>query len=82
LAFHVRKTEHTGPKRGKGGLWGTKWEAKHASSRLRRTNARREIGESLSATCLRARLKEAAIVNAGLDRTIAAEWSAIDESWD
>jgi hypothetical protein len=35
MAFKVRKTEHCGPKRGRG-HWGTKAEAKHESSRKRR----------------------------------------------
>ena len=35
MAFKVRKTEHAGPKRGKG-HWGRKVEAKHESSRKRR----------------------------------------------
>jgi hypothetical protein len=37
------KTEHAGPKRGKGAYWGPKHEAKRKSSRKRRESWRREI---------------------------------------
>jgi hypothetical protein len=40
MANKVRKTEHAGPKRGRGALWGTKYEAKLGSRKLRRRNAR------------------------------------------
>ncbi len=47
MANKVRKTEHVGPKRGRGALWGTKDEAKSGSQKLRRRNAqiliRREL---------------------------------------
>jgi hypothetical protein len=36
MAFHVRTTEHAGPKHRYGGHWGPKAEAKHESSRVRR----------------------------------------------
>jgi hypothetical protein len=44
MAFRVRKTEHTGPKKGHG-FWGRKAEAKHQSSRVRRRLAVAEINE-------------------------------------
>jgi len=40
MAYGVKKTEHTGAKRGRGALWGTKYEAKSGSRKLRRRNAR------------------------------------------
>lgn len=36
MALKVRKTEHAGPKRGRGGYWGRRADAKHDSSRKRR----------------------------------------------
>jgi hypothetical protein len=43
---YPRKTEHSGPKRGRGAYWGPKREAKRKSSRKRRENWRREIREA------------------------------------
>jgi hypothetical protein len=40
-----KKTEHAGPKHGKGAFWGPKAEAKKQSSRTRRQNGKREIRE-------------------------------------
>jgi hypothetical protein len=48
MAYKVKKTEHTGAKRGEGGLWGTKFEAKSGSRKIRRQNARRLIREELA----------------------------------
>jgi hypothetical protein len=48
MAYKVKKTEHTGAKRGRGALWGTKFEAKSGSRKIRRRNARRLIHEELA----------------------------------
>jgi len=47
MGYEVKKTEHAGPKRGKGAYWGRKWEAKKESSRRRRKDWRREIRTNL-----------------------------------
>ncbi len=47
MANKVRKTEHAGPKRGRGALWGTKSEAKTGSRKLRRRNAQTLIRREL-----------------------------------
>lgn len=39
------KTEHNGPKRGRGAFWGPRQDAKKFSNRHRRINGRREIRE-------------------------------------
>lgn len=44
---YPKKTEHSGPKRGQGAYWGSKWEAKRKSSRARRKNWQREISQEL-----------------------------------
>ncbi len=44
---YARTTEHAGPKKGNGAFWGPKQIAKHGSNRKRRSDARREIKESL-----------------------------------
>jgi hypothetical protein len=46
MAYRVRKTEHSGAKRG-AGFWGSKAEAKHQSSRARRMQASKEISAEL-----------------------------------
>jgi hypothetical protein len=43
MAYRARKTEHTGAKHGRGAYWGTKYEAKRESSRIRRRNWRLEL---------------------------------------
>jgi hypothetical protein len=48
MANKVKKTEHSGPKRGQGALWGTKQEAKTGSRKLRRRNATKIVKESLA----------------------------------
>jgi hypothetical protein len=48
MANKVKKTEHSGPKRGRGALWGTKIEAKSGSRKLRRRNAKKIVHESLT----------------------------------
>jgi hypothetical protein len=50
MAFRVRKTEHNGPKKGRG-FWGRKAEAKYQSSRVRRHLAVEEINVSLADHC-------------------------------
>ena len=40
MAFEIGKTEHCGPKRGRGAFWGYRWDAKHQSSRVRRRDWR------------------------------------------
>jgi hypothetical protein len=52
MANKVRKTEHVGPKRGRGALWGTKYEAKSGSWKLRRRNAQMLIRQELDITSL------------------------------
>lgn len=41
MAYRAKKTEHAGPKKGRGAFYGHKWEAKRASSRRRREEAKR-----------------------------------------
>jgi len=47
MAYSVRKTEHAGPKRGRGAFWGTKHDAKAGSRKLRRHNAQTLIRKEL-----------------------------------
>jgi hypothetical protein len=44
---YPRKTEHAGPKHGKGAYWGPKREAKRKSSRARQKNWQREIRQEI-----------------------------------
>jgi hypothetical protein len=46
MGYEAKKTEHSGPKRGKGAYWGYKWEAKKESNRIRRENSKREIRDA------------------------------------
>ncbi len=49
MANRVKKTEHAGPKKGRGAFWGRKVEAKRASNRRRREMDKLEVrnrGES------------------------------------
>ena len=48
MAYKVRKIEKAGAKHGEGAQWGTKKEAKHESSRIRRRNARIEVTQQLA----------------------------------
>ena len=48
MGYEAKKTEHAGPKRGKGAYWGYKHDAKKESSRTRRKNWRREIRNELT----------------------------------
>lgn len=42
MAQQVRKSEHTGPKKGRGAYWGRKKDAKTESNRLRRETDKNE----------------------------------------
>jgi hypothetical protein len=42
MASNAKKTEHAGPKKGRGAHYGPKWEAKRTSARRRREAARRQ----------------------------------------
>jgi hypothetical protein len=46
MGSEAKKTEHSGPKRGRGAHWGYKWEAKKESNRMRRENWKREIRDA------------------------------------
>ena len=47
MAFNARKTEHAGPKKGRGAFYGRKAEAKAQSNRRRRENAKLEVRASV-----------------------------------
>ena len=47
MAYEVKKTEHSGPKKGKG-YWGRKADAKKQSDRIRRENGKSLIEKSVS----------------------------------
>lgn len=47
MGFEAKKTEHCGPKRGRGAFWGRKLEAKRQSNRMRRERWKREIRDAL-----------------------------------
>jgi hypothetical protein len=47
MAGKSKKTEHAGPKKGRGAYWGHKADAKRESDRLRRKNAKRAIRQGL-----------------------------------
>lgn len=49
MAYHATKTEHVGPKRGRGGYAGRKADAKRESSKLRRRLNVQEIDLSVNA---------------------------------
>lgn len=48
MAYRAHKTEHTGAKHGRGAYWGSKYEAKKESNKLRRKNQREEIQQALA----------------------------------
>ncbi|MBI2689322.1 MAG: hypothetical protein HYX27_23705 [Acidobacteria bacterium] len=50
MGYEAKKTEHNGPKRGKGAYWGRKREAKKQSNKIRRENGKSEIGDTLAAS--------------------------------
>jgi hypothetical protein len=43
MGYGAKKTEHSGPKRGKGASYNVKAVAKKGSARIRRENGKREI---------------------------------------
>ena len=47
VAFNARKTEHAGPKKGRGAFYGRKAAAKAQSNRRRRENAKLEVRASV-----------------------------------
>lgn len=44
----AKKTEHAGPKKGRGAYWGRKADAKRESRKVRRQNAKRAVWQGLS----------------------------------
>jgi hypothetical protein len=46
MGYEAKKTEHCGPKRGRGAFWGYRWEAKKESNRIRRETAKRETRDA------------------------------------
>jgi hypothetical protein len=42
MAYEAQKTEHTGPKKGRGAYWGRKQAAKKESNRVRRAADKNE----------------------------------------
>lgn len=42
MAYKAKKTEHAGPKKGRGAYWGPKQDAKRESNKLRRRNWKQE----------------------------------------
>ena len=47
MSRSAEKTEHCGPKRGKGAYYGPKRRAKQSSNRIRRENAKRDIRDGI-----------------------------------
>ena len=54
MSVRVRKTEHSGPKRGQGAYWGPKWVAKAGSNRIRREQGKAEVARFFEPTGCRA----------------------------
>ena len=55
MAYGARKTEHSGPKKGRGAYWGRKCIAKKESNKKRREDGKKIIsGELVSVTFSRA----------------------------
>jgi hypothetical protein len=48
MAGNAIKTEHVGPKKGRGAYWGRKGDAKRDSNKVRRENARRAVRQGLT----------------------------------
>ena len=48
MGYEAKKTEHSGPKRGRGAYWGPKRSAKKESKTVRRRNFAREIRQQLN----------------------------------
>ena len=47
MAGNAKKTEHAGPKKGRGAYWGRKAEAKRESNKVRREDAKRAVQHDL-----------------------------------
>jgi len=47
MAGRARKTEHAGPKMGRGAYWGRKADAKRESNKVRRENAKKVVRQGL-----------------------------------
>lgn len=47
MAYNARRTEHSGPKRGRGAFYGPKAQAKRASARRRRQNDKQAVLDEL-----------------------------------
>lgn len=47
MAGNAKKTEHVGPKKGRGAYWGSKADAKLDSNKFRRENAKRAVRQGL-----------------------------------
>ena len=45
MAYNMTNTEHSGAKKGRGGSWETKRDAKRWSNRTRRINDRKAVAE-------------------------------------
>ena len=50
MANKARKTEHSGPKKGRGAYWGPKRDAKKENAKLRRRNNKEKILKALQST--------------------------------
>lgn len=48
MAGRAHKTEHAGPKKGRGAYWGRKAEAKRESNKVRRENAKKAVRQALA----------------------------------
>ena len=48
MAGRAKKTEHAGPKKGRGAYWGRKRDAKHESKRARREGGNRVVRQGLA----------------------------------
>ena len=47
MAGNARKTEHAGPKKGRGAYWGRKADAKRESNRTRREVAKQAVRQGI-----------------------------------
>lgn len=50
MGYKAKKTEHVGAKRGRGGYWGPKKDAKKESNKIRRRNWKRQVSDELGST--------------------------------
>lgn len=48
MAGRAKKTEHAGPKEGRGAYWERKVDAKRESNKVRRLNAKRVVQQGLT----------------------------------